>query len=138
MKKLDKWLLQELADQTFAHAFLETEANSRFAAQVQALRKQRGWTQEQLAAASRIELAHIEEIEKGRFGSLQLVTLRKLARAFDVHAILKFESVTDGAVDVVRYTEKDLELPTRIEELRALGMFSILPADTDNQSSSSK
>lgn len=127
MKKLDPWLLQELTDRKFAHAFLETEANARFAAQVLALRKLRGWTQDDLAAASRITKADIAKIEDARLTSVQLATLRKLAQAFDVHFSLKFESTVDGAFDVVRFTETELEVPPREVELRMHGVYSILP-----------
>lgn len=127
MKKLDTWLLQELADRKFAHAFLETEANARFAAQVRALRKQRGWAQEDLATASGLGNAAIADIESARLSLLQLVSLRKLARAFDVHLSLKFESTVDGAVEVVRFTEADLDVPSREAELRMHGVYSILP-----------
>ncbi|MEE2979458.1 MAG: helix-turn-helix transcriptional regulator [Pseudomonadota bacterium] len=127
MKKLDTWLLQELADRKFAHAFLETEANARFAAQVRALRKQHGWTEADLATASRLTGAAISDIENARLNLLQLISLRKLARAFDVHLSLKFESTVDGAVEVVRFVETDLAVPSREAELRMHGVYSVLP-----------
>lgn len=132
MKKLDPWLLDELTDKRFAHAFLDTEANARFAAQVRALRKVRGWTQHDLATASGLAEDVIGEIERGHPDILQLVALRKLARAFDVHLTLKFESAIAGAADVVRYTEADLAVPTREAELRTYGLYSILPPEPES------
>ncbi|MFX3544797.1 helix-turn-helix domain-containing protein [Ralstonia mannitolilytica] len=127
MKKLDAWLLEELTDKKFAHAFLETEANARFAAQVRMLRKTRGWTQHDLATASGLAESVIAEIELGRPDGLQLVLLRKLARAFDVHLSLKLESAISGASDIVRYAEAELDVPTREAELRAYGVYTVLP-----------
>lgn len=127
MKKLDTWLLQELADPNFAHAMLEADGDARLAAQVRTLRKQRGWSQDDLAAAAGMSADEITNIERAQITLLQLTTLRKLARAFDVHISLKFESVVDGAVEVVRYTELDLQVPPRDAELRLYGVHSILP-----------
>lgn len=127
MKKLDTWLLQEMTDPNFAHAMLEADGDARLAAQIRAIRKQRGWSQDELAAAVGMSVEDIANIERAQMTLLQLTTLRKLARAFDVHLSLKFESVVDGAVEVVRYTEEDLQVLSRDAELRMHGVHSILP-----------
>lgn len=47
-------------------------------------RKERGWTQEELAAAAEMPQNHISAIETGRLVDPRASTLEKLARAFGV------------------------------------------------------
>jgi transcriptional regulator with XRE-family HTH domain len=62
--------------------------------QITQLRQERGWTQEKLAAESRVGLRTIQRLESGSDASLE--TLSLVAKAFDVAVRDLFVSVNDG------------------------------------------
>ncbi len=74
-----------------------------FGRTLRALRKQRGWSQEQLAEAAGITLNYVGNLERGEQGP-SLNILARLARAFDVDlAIL----VADFRRDALRRLRLD-------------------------------
>ncbi|MBU1664876.1 MAG: helix-turn-helix domain-containing protein [Gammaproteobacteria bacterium] len=119
MSELAERLASEFADKDYAHAYMESHAVSRLAAQVHALRKQRRWSQQQLSERAGIAQERISKIESADFSSLTLATLHKLARAFDVDVRVAFESFSQGVLDVVNLTPKALEVAPRQVALKA-------------------
>jgi transcriptional regulator with XRE-family HTH domain len=63
------------------------------AANVRRLRKERGWTQDDLAAETKVEQAAISLIENGR-ANPTLLMLQSLARALDIAFIELFAAPT--------------------------------------------
>jgi transcriptional regulator with XRE-family HTH domain len=118
MSSLAERLAAEFLDKEYAHAYMESHAVSRIAAQVHALRKQRGWSQQKLAELSGIAQERISKIESADFSSLTLSTLHKLARAFDVDVRIAFESFSQGVLDVVNLDPNALRVKPRQESLR--------------------
>lgn len=114
---LDSGLLADLEDPEFAHSYLAEMGNMRLASQVRAIRVQRNWTQEDLARASGLSQAKISSIEGGAFESLTLNTLRKLARAFDVHLSAQFNDVGAAILDIAMLDAKRLQVAPRAESL---------------------
>ncbi len=119
MSELAERLAQEFADKDYAHAYMESHAVSRLAAQLYALRKQRDWSQQQLAERSGIAQERISKIESANFNSITLSILNKLARAFDVDVRVAFESFSQGILDVVNLNPKALEVQSRQASLNA-------------------
>jgi transcriptional regulator with XRE-family HTH domain len=66
--------------------------------QFERLREERGKSRAQLAESSGVELAVIEQIERGDGGSVNLDTLRKLAGALDLPLCALFEGVDDDRI----------------------------------------
>jgi len=120
MNELLKDLSEEFRDPDFAHAYMEGHSVSRIAAQIHALRKQRGWTQAELAKKSGIAQERISLLESADFESLTLKTLNKLSRAFDVNLKVNFESFSDGIIDVVKLNPENLAVTPREPDLKAL------------------
>ncbi|HEY2918723.1 MAG TPA: helix-turn-helix transcriptional regulator, partial [Candidatus Binatia bacterium] len=58
--------------------------------QIRALRKDRDWSQLELAEAARTSRTVITRIEDPNYGSLTLKTLYQIASAFDVALLVKF------------------------------------------------
>lgn len=116
-KAIANRLAEEFADREYAHAYMEEHAVSRIAAQVYALRMQRGWTQTELARRSRIAQERISMIESADFESLTMKTLYKLASAFDVVANVDFHSFGDAILDVVNLSEDQLQVADREKSL---------------------
>lgn len=120
MNELAERLTSEFADKEYAHAYVESHAISRIAAQVHVLRKQRRWSQQKLAELSGIAQERISKIENGDFTSLTMSSLNKLARAFDVDVRVAFEAFSAGILDVINLSKEKLEVLPREEDLASL------------------
>lgn len=59
---------------------------------IRLLRKQRGWTQEELADRAKVGFKYLQDLEGTQPHNASVVTLQKLARAFDIEPqeLLKF------------------------------------------------
>lgn len=117
MKEFFNNLKQDFADKDYAHSYMESHVVSRLAAQIHALRNQRGWSQEQLAAHSGIAQERISKIESANFDSLTMKTLQKFSRAFDVNLHVAFEPFSRGILDVANLNRERLEVISRGEDL---------------------
>jgi transcriptional regulator with XRE-family HTH domain len=117
MKEFFNRLKQDFADKEYAHSYMESHAVSRLAAQVHALRIQRGWSQEQLAEHSGVAQTRISKIESADFDSLTMSTLRKFSRAFDVNLHIAYEPFTQGILDIANLRKEQLEVASREEDL---------------------
>lgn len=136
MNELLKTLVAEFSDPEYAHAYLEENANMRIAAQVRALRLQRGWSQSQLADRAKMKQERISKIEMADFDSLTLKTLRRLAKAFDVHLGVSFMAVADALVDFASLSKDALECEQRDESLATLS-GQLLPCAPPSATSAS-
>lgn len=120
MSELAKKLVSEFSDREYAHAYMEAHIVSRIAAQVHAIRKQRGWSQNELANKAGMAQERVSKIESADFGSVTLKTLNKFAEAFDVHLHVAFVPFSQGIVDVANMTAKGLEVEHREADLALL------------------
>jgi len=117
MKEFFNHLKSDFADKEYAHSYMESHAVSRLAAQIHALRNQRGWSQEQLAAQSGIAQERISKIESADFDSLTMKTLQKFSKAFDVNLHIAFDSFSCGILDVANLNREQLEVKSREDDL---------------------
>lgn len=120
MNELTDRLAKEFGDGEYAHAYMESHLVSRLAAQIHALRRQRGWSQEQLAEKSGIAQERISKIESADFESLTLKTLQKFSRAFDVNLQVEFVAFSSGIRDVVSLSKEALKVEPRAVDLANL------------------
>lgn len=119
MKELFNRLADDFSDKDYAHSYMEGHAVSRIAAQVYALRRQRGWSQEELSEKSGIAQERISKIESADFNSLTMKTLQKLSKAFDVHLHIAFEAFTTGILDIGNLQTWQLEITSRTDDLES-------------------
>jgi len=124
MKELVKTLATEFDDKDYAHAYMETFSNMAIAAQIKALREQRGWTQQQLATQAGMKQARIAVLEDVDYESWTLKNLRKLARAFDLTVKVSFETFSSGIVEATKINAESLKRTSREADLMA---FSAAP-----------
>ncbi|QDQ25359.1 helix-turn-helix transcriptional regulator [Chitinimonas arctica] len=117
MSELARRLTVEFEDRDYAHAYLEQFANMAIAAQIKALREQRGLTQAQLADLTGMKLAQISALEDVDYDAWTIRTLRKLAHAFDAHLAFSFKPFSKGILDVVNFSESRLEVQDRSEDM---------------------
>lgn len=117
MKEFLSDLVAEFGDAEYAHSYMESHSVSRIAAQIYALRKQRGWSQADLAQRAGIAQERISKIESADFDSLTMKTLQKFARAFDVNVHVAFTSFSDGIIDVAKLDPAKLQVCSREADL---------------------
>jgi len=84
----------DLHGKNFRDAYLDTSLCWIIRSQVRLIREDRGWTQEELADKAGVSFATINRLEHLEVASYnpQIGTLLKLADAFDVALIVRFEA----------------------------------------------
>lgn len=117
MSEFVKKLVDEFSDKEYAHAYMESHEISRIAAQIHALRTQRGWSQQELARLSGLTQEKISKIESADFDSLTLKTLRKFSEAFDVHLHVAFVPFSYAILDAANLSHNRLRVPERSKDL---------------------
>ena len=85
-----KGLWRKFTDKAYREAFVSADISTTIAAQIHALREQRGWTQKQLADAAGMAQTRISVLEDPSYEKSSLTTLKRLASAFDVGLLVKF------------------------------------------------
>lgn len=119
MKELLDKLTNEFSDRDYAHAYMESHAVSRIAAQIHAIRKQRGWSQIRLAHEAGIAQERVSKIESADFDSLTMKTLQKFARAFDCHLNVSYVPFSKGILDTTNLSPERLTVHPREQDLAA-------------------
>lgn len=110
-------LVADFGDKEFAHGYMEDHGNAVIAAQIKALREQRGLTQAQLAELAGMKQERICALENVDYDAWTVKTLRKLADAFDVHLKVSFVPFSQGIMDIVNLRREKLEVLPREEDL---------------------
>ncbi|MGZ8918914.1 MAG: helix-turn-helix domain-containing protein [Methylobacter sp.] len=118
MNELTKTLITEFQDKEYAHAYMEEFLNMHIAAQIKTLREQRGWSQEQLAAASGMKQERISKLEDVEYDAWTIKTLNKLSEAFDLTLKVSFENFSSGILDAAKISSESLKRTSREEDLK--------------------
>jgi transcriptional regulator with XRE-family HTH domain len=83
-------MIAKLSDREYRGSFVESQINIGIPFQIRALRKQRNWTQPELADRAGMKQSRISAIEKPGGPKLNIDTLCRLASAFDVALDVRF------------------------------------------------
>ena len=89
----DSKLFKRLKDRKYRDRFISGEIKRLIPFQLRALRASRKWTQAQLGNEASMPQTVISRIENGNAASLSIKTLLKLASAFDVALVVRFEPI---------------------------------------------
>ena len=89
----DSKLFKRLKDRKYRERFISGEIKRVIPFQLRALRASRKWTQAQLGTEASMPQTVISRIENGNAASLSIKTLLKLASAFDVALVVRFEPI---------------------------------------------
>lgn len=116
MDEIQNELLTELNEPEFRHAYASEFIDMILARQIRALRKQRNWTQQQLAERIQKHQSFISALEDEEYGSMTLSTLKELAESFDVYLSVRFKSFRNLIEQVSHSSMKDLEVPSFEED----------------------
>lgn len=89
-RQTDRWekLFQ---DKETRYGYIDGFLDSFLGMQIRVLREQKGWNQSELAEKAGMKQSRIPLLESMSYSSWSLYTLRKLAKAFDLRLVVKFE-----------------------------------------------
>ena len=90
--KIRERLLSAFRDFTYRHAYVDEFTDAWIATQIKVIREQRGMNQTQLAEAAGMKQSQISELEDVNTRSWKVRTLKKIAKAFDLVLVVRFET----------------------------------------------
>jgi transcriptional regulator with XRE-family HTH domain len=105
-------LRSEFHDPEARHDYADIFLNSSIALQIKALRLQRGWSQETLAEKAGMKQSRISAMEQATYTGWSLRTLRRLAKAFDLALVVRFESFGTLLNEATSVSRNALERPS--------------------------
>jgi len=117
MSQLENRLKKDFIDKECAYAYVNEFLNASIATQIETLREQRGWTQNELAALAGMKQPRISRLEDINYYRWTISTLKKLAEAFDVTLKVSFESFSTRIGDIENFNRESLERTSRMEDL---------------------
>ena len=95
-------LNEEMLDKEYRHGLVGAQFDIDLPLQLRALRKERGWTQPELAIKAEMKQPRISAMERPGGANFTLETLRRLAKAFDVALIVRFAPFSE----LLRWSER--------------------------------
>ena len=110
--------LDGLQDPEYRHEFVDENVGVGLAFQLRRMRKDRNWTQVELAQRTNKAQETISQLEDPNYGRYSLRTLKKLATAFDVALLVRFVPFSELAEWTVNLTPQRLAPPSYEEERR--------------------
>jgi transcriptional regulator with XRE-family HTH domain len=109
-------LIREFRDKEYRHASVASHITNRIAFQIRALREQRQWNQERLAQEAGMKQERISVLENPNHSSVNIETLKRLARAFDVALIVGFVPFSHLVKWELDLSSNSLEVPSFDQE----------------------
>jgi transcriptional regulator with XRE-family HTH domain len=126
-------LLEKLTDQTYRDAFISEEIDIGLPMQLRAMREERGWNQQYVAAKMETKQPRFSLMEKPGYGNFSLNTLKKLASIFNVGLIVSFVPFSEMIEFTNAFSRKRLAIPSFADEYSAMERrFSGSRRATDN------
>lgn len=105
-------LSAEFHDPEARRDYAELFGDSSIALQIKVLRLQRGLSQKELAERTGMKQSRISAMEQADYSSWSIKTLRRLAEAFDLALVVRFESFGVLLDSALSSTRKSLERPS--------------------------
>src|SRR3984957_12543788 len=115
MNELVQELKTDLYNEEARYVYVDTVANAFIAAQIKALREDRGLTQADLADLTGTKQSGISRLQRADYSAWKVETLRKLARAFGVRLRIRFEEFGTITDDIAGFNEGNL-VPRKFSE----------------------
>jgi AbrB family looped-hinge helix DNA binding protein len=112
MTEMRERLIDRFRERRYREQYLEGFLNTRIAAQIKMLREARKLSQAGLAKRIGTTQPGISALENVDYTSWSLRTLKKLAKAFDVALIVKFESFSKALDDITGFSAESLAVPS--------------------------
>lgn len=113
---LKERLLRLFREKDYRRAYVESFLNTFIAAQIKANREKRGLSQSDLADLAGMKQSRISALENVNYSSWSIRTLRRLAAAFDLVLVVRFESFGAVLNDIADFKRETLERPSFEED----------------------
>jgi transcriptional regulator with XRE-family HTH domain len=107
--KIRARLFRQFRDPAYRHTYVESFVDSSVATQIKVLREQRRLKQSELAERAAMRQSQISSLEDINRSTWKVSTLRKLARAFDLALVVRFESFGGVLPDIEKFGRATLE-----------------------------
>ena len=111
-------IVESLADKEFRDLFVSERVGQRVAFQIRAMRKQRGWTQKELAQRIGTVQEVISKLEDPDYGKFTITTLLRLQSAFDVGLAVEYFPLSTIVDWSVNGAYSDLAVPAYTDDQR--------------------
>lgn len=105
-------------EKAYRHGLVTAQMEVDLPLQIRALRKQRGWSQPELAAAAGMKQPRISAMEQPGKVRFSLETLRRMAEAFDVALIVRFAPFSELRAWSRSFAPDEFAVPSFEEESR--------------------
>lgn len=112
MSTIKSRILKAFHKLAYRRAYVDNLTDALLATQIQVLREQRGWSQEKLAEEAGLGQSQISKFEDVDNASWQGRTLKKVAKAFDLRLVVRFESFGTALADIEKLNRRELERPS--------------------------
>lgn len=103
---------EKLREKAYRESYGDSFLDSLIATQIRVLREQRKLNQKQLGDLAGMKQSRISTMENVNYCSWSVATLKRLAHAFDVPLIVRFESFGSLLGDEARLTADNLKRPS--------------------------
>jgi transcriptional regulator with XRE-family HTH domain len=110
--EMRKRLIEEFRDKEYRQIYSDDFLNTSIATQIRVLRESRKLSQKEFAALIGTTQPAISAHESPDKTSWSISTLRKIAAAFDVALVVRFESFGKVLGDIVEFNRESLERPS--------------------------
>lgn len=135
MTEMRERLIDRFRERRYREQYLEGFLNTRIAAQIKMLREARKLSQAGLAKRIGTTQPGISALENVDYASWSLRTLKKLAKAFDVALIVKFESFGKALDDITGFSPESLVVPSFAKDPVFHSKGPGIPAAADGETS---
>ena len=109
-------LINKLRNKNYRDSFVSAHIGTNIASQIFAIRNRRRWTQTELADKAGMAQTRISVLEDANYENFSIMTLKRLASAFDVALIVRFVPFGELAEWVVNLSPSSLAVPSFAEE----------------------
>ena len=106
-----KAIWKKMLNKEYRDAFVAAHNSNTIAAQINAMRKTRGWTQGELASKCGMRQPRISALEDPDFENAEIATLQRLASAFDVGLSVSFVAFSEIARKSTSLESSDFNVP---------------------------
>lgn len=100
-----------LQDKEYRDLFVAEEIDTGLPFQIRALRKDRGWSQRELAERVGMTQEGVSRLENLNYGRFTIATLKRLASVFDVALVVRFEPFSRLVDWTASLSPEDLAVP---------------------------
>ena len=125
-------LWEKFQDRKYREGFVASHLTDNISAQIFSTREARGWTQQQLANAAGMAQTRICLMENSSYESFTISTLKRLASAFDVALVVRFEPYSELLDWATRTTPKQIAVLQFSKD--SLPLLPALTAEEGNRS----